>query len=108
MGVQIIGLSQCLADLDQLGARIEHGTDQAINEAGEECMAGAKSRARVDTGAMRNAIRHEHKKLSSSVISPVDHSVFNEFGTVKMSAQPFMRPSHRIAVMHLQQKLKAL
>ena len=54
---------------------------------------GAKRRARVDTGEMRNAINAKPNGRGARVSSPAAHSVFNEYGTRRMSAQPFMRPS---------------
>lgn len=54
----------------------------------------ARSRARVDTGAMRDGIEVTPVGAAGArVTSTVDHSAFNEYGTSRMSAQPFMRPS---------------
>jgi HK97 gp10 family phage protein len=55
--------------------------------------AGAKRRARVDTGQMRNAIKARRITGGARVMGGTDHDIYNEFGTSRMSAQPFIRPS---------------
>jgi HK97 gp10 family phage protein len=55
--------------------------------------AGAKRRARVRTGEMRNAVKARRIVNGARVMGGTDHDVYNEFGTSKMSAQPFIRPS---------------
>jgi HK97 gp10 family phage protein len=61
--------------------------------AGEVVRATAYSLARVDTGLMRNSIFVKPAGWSVSIISPVEYSIYNELGTVKMAAQPFMFPA---------------
>lgn len=43
---------------------------------------------RVDTGAYRNSIQTAEDGDSSVAYSPLDYSVYNEFGTAKMAAKP--------------------
>lgn len=59
-------------------------------EAGAE---GARRRARVRTGAMRVGIQVVPIPGGWRVISTADYSAYNEYGTSRMAAQPFMRPS---------------
>lgn len=60
----------------------------------------ARQHARVDTGRMRDSIRRTEHGESRSVVTAgggdVVYAGFNEFGTIKMSAQPFMRPAAEI------------
>lgn len=49
----------------------------------------AKAYAAVDTGEMRDKI----EKTASGVAARAKHSSYNEWGTYKMQAQPFMRPA---------------
>lgn len=113
-GVTLIGMNQVFAALDMRLAEIEAQTDEAINEAGDACEQEAKKRARVSKNPppghthMRDLIEHTHAHLSSEVESPADYSIFNEFGTVKMSAQPFMRPGHRVGSKLLLQRLRSI
>ena len=56
----------------------------------------SKRNARVDTGYMRNNIDIDYiKSLGSTVsgryVARADYSSYNEYGTYKMSAKPFMR-----------------
>jgi HK97 gp10 family phage protein len=55
---------------------------------------GAKARSRVDTGQMRGGwMSHMTGAMSGVVENNVEHAIYNEFGTVKMSAQPMLAPS---------------
>lgn len=56
----------------------------------------SKRNARVDTGYMRNNIDIDYiKSTNASVtgryVARADYSSYNEYGTYKMSAKPFMR-----------------
>jgi len=58
----------------------------------------SKGLARVKTGYMRNNIQQdeiseEHGVVTGRYVARADYSSYNEYGTYKMSAQPFMRPS---------------
>lgn len=56
----------------------------------------SKRNARVDTGYMRNNIDIDYIKASGSTVTGryvarADYSSYNEYGTYKMSAKPFIR-----------------
>lgn len=53
----------------------------------------AKDRAPVDTGNLRNSITHAEDSTSTTIGSAVSYSVFQELGTSKMPAHPFLRPA---------------
>lgn len=56
--------------------------------------AGAKERARVDTGAMKGGLKaSEETPLVYHVTGHADHTIYNERGTRYMSAQPMLRPA---------------
>jgi HK97 gp10 family phage protein len=65
----------------------------ATAKAAHDMVAIAQTRARVDTGNMKNSINAQGDGTNWSVHSPAEYSVFNEFGTSKMGAQPFMIPA---------------
>ncbi len=65
----------------------------ATAKAAQDIEAGAKALARVDTGNMRNSINSRGSGLTWLVHSPAEYSIFNEYGTYKMGAQPFMTPA---------------
>ena len=56
----------------------------------------SKRNARVDTGYMRNNIDIDYIRSSGSTVTGryvarADYSSYNEYGTYKMSAKPFIR-----------------
>lgn len=56
----------------------------------------SKRNARVDTGYMRNNIDIDYIKASGSTVTGryvarAEYSSYNEYGTYKMSAKPFIR-----------------
>lgn len=56
----------------------------------------AKSRAPVDTGALRDSIVAEKDEITEFkyiIHDGVEYGVFQELGTSKIKAQPFLRPS---------------
>jgi hypothetical protein len=56
--------------------------------------AGAKVRARVDTGEMRNGLQGDMTgEYEGHVRGLAAHTIFNEFGTVHMAAQPMLVPA---------------
>lgn len=56
---------------------------------------GADDLAAVDTGRLRQSIQHILELHNDSVYvgSTVDHSIYVEFGTKYMEAQPFLMPA---------------
>lgn len=60
----------------------------------------AKRLAPVDTGRLRNSIHVEPSLPSDemAVTTGVSYAVYQEYGTYRMKAQPFMRPAKRIAL----------
>lgn len=58
---------------------------------------GAAARARIDTGAMQGGFTAEIGGLNGRVESGPDYTVYNEFGTSKMAAQPMMVPAAEAA-----------
>lgn len=54
----------------------------------------AQSLSRVDTGAMKNGWQTEMESdVSGALYNAVAHVVHNEYGTVRMAAQPMARPA---------------
>ena len=60
--------------------------------------AAAASYSRVDTGRMRAGWTAEPLGINGArVTNPVPYTIYNEFGTFRMSAKPMARPSMPIA-----------
>lgn len=75
-------------------AEIESNVAGVVQRAGYRVEAGAKSRARVRTGYMRGQIRWiPFDRFSGEVVGGASYTIFNEFGTVHMSAQPMFIPA---------------
>jgi len=55
---------------------------------------GAKVRSRVDTGQMRSGWYGEMiGEFEGEVGNPVEHTLYNEYGTEDMPAQPMLHPA---------------
>jgi HK97 gp10 family phage protein len=85
-------------------ALIERGMEalvQAVTESAETMAADAQDRAPVDTGTLRASIHVEGVQRSGLEVKATvatggeasDYAVFQELGTTKMAAQPFMGPA---------------
>lgn len=68
---------------------------QSVVRAGAEAVQGyASSMAPVDTGALRNSLHTERKEdLVYWVADGVEYGIYQELGTYKMRAHPFMVPA---------------
>ncbi|NUC71706.1 HK97 gp10 family phage protein [Haloterrigena sp. SYSU A558-1] len=80
---------------DEFFGRLEDDVETTVDEAVEE----AQSRARVDTGELRDSIRNKVEQMTGKIVAHLiagaEHSAYNEFGTIYMSAQPMIRPALR-------------
>src|SRR6476659_2752947 len=70
-------------------------TQRETQQAANNIVSGAKARSRVDTGAMKAGwqSRRAEGEHTYEVFNPVYYTVFNEYGTVNMSAQPMLTPA---------------
>jgi HK97 gp10 family phage protein len=79
--------------------KLETYCEIVVQRAGLRFEAEAKARARHDTGYMRSQIRwepDEEDKLAGEVVGGADYTVYNEYGTVYMSAQPMFWPAAEV------------
>ena len=91
MGIEII------IELDELDV-VKEISDEAVARALELCGArwesDAKQMAPVDTGRLRNSIEHHPEGTDTMVVETnVEYATYQEMGTSKMKAQPYMKPS---------------
>jgi HK97 gp10 family phage protein len=81
----------------------------AVQKGAYDVEANAKRFAPVLTGLLRNSIQtHRLDSLTWEVESPVHYSVFQEYGTRYMSAQPYMTPAALIVGRSLETVFKRL
>jgi HK97 gp10 family phage protein len=72
----------------------EAGVALAVKRTAARIETGAKKRSRVDTGTMRAGWQQaDVGDLEIMVFNPVFYTIFNEYGTIYMSAQPMLRPA---------------
>jgi len=94
----IKGIDNVIANMEKALRQAEAKTSDAIRKAGDTCEAIAKLNSRVSKNPpeghihMRDRIEHIPHPLKSTIISDAPYSIYNEFGTSRMSAAPFMRP----------------
>src|SRR5512138_302462 len=80
--------------LDAMAAGLPAKASQAVMKTAAAIEADAKDEAPVDTGALRNSIHTEKEDELTAVVSDgVEYGIYQELGTRKMAAQPFLIPA---------------
>lgn len=80
--------------LSTIAADMPAKASVAVQKAAYDVEAQAKGYAPVDTGYLRGAIMASPTgMLSAKVNAGAEYSVYQEYGTYKMGAQPFMVPA---------------
>lgn len=79
-------------------AALEAAILEALNGIGEAAEKHAKEKAPVDTGNLRDHIRHMVVEDDKSVLigtydEEVPYALYVEVGTHKMAAQPYLKPA---------------
>lgn len=92
---EITGLNQLYA---KLGRIADYATDMPTHKRillaqAQSIANAAKSYAPVDTGHLRDHIGVQEIDRGYQVISSATYSSFQEFGTKRNAAHPFMRPA---------------
>jgi HK97 gp10 family phage protein len=97
---------------NRLGAiadELKRGAGAAVAKAAHDIEAQAKSRAPVDTGALRNSIAaRQEAALAWIVAVGVEYGIYPEFGTYKMGARPYLLPAFNTVAPSLTKALEAL
>lgn len=80
--------------LDAIAAGLGVNTDQALASIAFQVEGEAKVRAPVDTGALKNSLHTEKKRRGLYWVGDgVEYGIYQEMGTHKMAAQPFLVPA---------------
>jgi HK97 gp10 family phage protein len=82
--------------LDRITAEMKPKAARIVKQYGNMVTATAMKNAPVDTGALMNSIGSESQmtdELTFTVQDGVEYGVYQEFGTSKMAAQPFLVPA---------------
>ena len=83
------------ADLGKASYEVTRKAQTVVAKTAHDIEADAKSLAPVDTGALRNSISTtiSNGGLSAEIGPTASYGAYVEFGTRRMSPQPFMRPA---------------
>lgn len=80
--------------LPTLPGKLQKGARALVQETATEVRDGAKARSRVDTGEMRDSwVSAMVGDTEAEVTNATPQAVFNEWGTVHMSASPMAHPA---------------
>jgi HK97 gp10 family phage protein len=101
MSKSVCTVSIVFNKLPQLKGQSKQKASQAVRKAAFDIEAGAKQRAPVNTGALKNSIEatgEDGKALAAgglmAEIGPgVDYGIFVELGTHKQAAKPYLTPA---------------
>lgn len=83
-------------------AKAQKATRTALDRMGDKAVEFAQNFAAVDTGNMRASLTHEPESNNVEIVGTsqekapykdIYYAPFVELGTVKMRAQPFLRPA---------------
>src|SRR5690349_28644 len=95
-----------LDNLDALDEEVKAIVERAMEASAPVGVDVAKSLARVDTGEMRDKVYADVRNGQIILGDDSDHAVYNELGTSKMSAQPFLVPGALAAGEELKKQLE--
>jgi HK97 gp10 family phage protein len=105
-GIETDGLDEWISRLDDIAATLSQEIADALQAAGDAFINDAQASAPVDTGFLRDNIQVVSSSDTELVIeSQADYSGFVEYGTSRMSAQPFFEPAIESARNELEQRL---
>jgi hypothetical protein len=82
-----------------LAMQIRRNCVDAIDETMAECVTTAKDRVRVASGTLQGSIRFEPATMTGLGAEgkwgsfDVGYAIYQELGTYKMTAQPYLRPA---------------
>ena len=99
MAVEIKGLDGLMAKLNAMGGNVLDALDKAVEQTTQVAISDAEANVAVDTGMLKQSIVHGSDVVrgSDSVTGIVGtsayYAIYQEMGTVKMAAHPYMMPA---------------
>lgn len=82
------------SSIPEIVAGAEANAAMAVKRTLERIESRAKGHSRVDTGGMRAGWQHQMTgPMEGYVYNLVEYTVYNEFGTIFMPAQPMLQPA---------------
>lgn len=77
---------------DEVKAELEKKISLALEKVGRSAEDHVASLAPVDTGRLKNSITHIVDDRSTTIGTDVEYGKYQEAGTSRMKAQPFLKP----------------
>lgn len=94
MAGNVGGVKLDTARLDQLAARLDTNVSNALRRVAVQAHARAANLAPYDTGNLSNTMRMDQEnELIYVVYDQTEYGIWQELGTSRMPAQPFMVPA---------------
>lgn len=91
--IEIKGLDRLIQVLDEAIVRFEKEATEGLNAIAYKLESNMRHKVPVRTGALRDSITVEERGRLEALISLLYYGFFVEYGTSKMAAKPFIRPS---------------
>ena len=95
-GGSVGGIKIDTSVLDKITAEMKPKAREIVNKYGVAISGDAAKRAPLDTGALRNSILAASRMIADMayrIQDAVTYGIFQELGTSKMAAQPFLVPA---------------
>lgn len=99
LSINVDQLGQLIATFTDKTEGMDSRTGLVIRKAAFDVERGAKTRAPVDTGYLKNSIhteivQNDRRVYAAEVIAGAEYAAFVEYGTSRMAPQPFMGPAY--------------
>lgn len=92
--IDVSELNRLSVDLGKTSAAATRKASMVVRKAAFDLEAGAKARAAVDTGSMKGSIGTDIMGALHAEVGPTaSYAPYVEYGTSRMSPQPFMGPA---------------
>ena len=89
-----MGIVTWISQRAKVTEHVHTARERALEIIGGKAETYAKQLAPVDTGRLRNSITHQQYNEDTEIIGTnVEYAPYQEFGTSRMAAQPFLRPA---------------
>ena len=88
-----ISMEITVDNTDAVKGGLKSAFARALERIGLQAEGYAKDLCPVDTGNLRNSITHTSDGKAAYIGTNVEYGKYVELGTVKMAAQPYLRPA---------------
>ena len=99
MAVEIKGLDSLMSKLNAMGGNVLDALGKAVEQTTQVAISDAEANVAVDTGMLKQSIVHgsdvvyNTDSVTGIVGTSAYYAIYQEMGTVKMAAHPFLMPA---------------